>query len=108
MMLPEMCSNFTMVIPTMSVMLPALVAVRIGSEHTILPVSVMIVPDAVTMTSAVASAKKKDKGERQHTANVARITPEHLFKGELAAKACGQNLLRKCLYMLYMTKIGIM
>ena len=54
-MLPEMFSSSTMVIPTMSVMSPEPVTVRIGSEYT-LSGFVMTVPDVVTVMSAAASA----------------------------------------------------
>ena len=54
-MLPEMSYSSTMVMPTMSVMFPEPVTVRIGSEYT-LPGFVMIVPDVVTVMSAAASA----------------------------------------------------
>ncbi len=54
-MLPEIFSSSTMVVPTISVMFPEPVTVRIGSEYT-LPGFVMIVPDVVTVMSAAASA----------------------------------------------------
>lgn len=54
-MLPEIFSSSTMVKPTMRVIFPEPVTVRIGSEYT-LPGFVMIVPDVVTVMSAAASA----------------------------------------------------
>ena len=47
-MLPEMFSSSTMVMPTMSVMSPEPVTVRIGSEH-MLPRFVIIASDVVTV-----------------------------------------------------------
>ena len=54
-MLPEMFSSSTMAMPTMSVMFPEPVTVRIGSEYT-LPGFVMVVPETVTVMSAAALA----------------------------------------------------
>ena len=54
-MLPEMFSSSTMVVPTMRVIFPEPVTVRIGSEYT-LPGFVMIVPDVVTVMSTAALA----------------------------------------------------
>ena len=54
-MLPEISVSSTMVVPTMSVMSPEPVTVRIGSEYT-LPGFVMTVPDVLTVISAAASA----------------------------------------------------
>ena len=54
-MLPVMSVSSTMVVPTMSVMSPEPVTVRIGSEYT-LPGFVMIDPDVVTVMSEAASA----------------------------------------------------
>ena len=54
-MFPDMFSGSTMVMPTMGMIFPEPVTVRIGSEYT-LPGFVMTVPDAATMMSAAATA----------------------------------------------------
>ena len=56
-MLPEMFSSSTMVMPTMSVMFPEPVTVRIGSEYA-LPGFVIIVPDFYRNDELVAMTRE--------------------------------------------------